>query len=696
MEAKQPESKGLRTSQGTGAQAEAFLETELDDFTRLVGPAARGEAQAQYLLARCYAKGLGGAEKSEQAAFQWYTAAAQQEHPKAQYKLGRCLSEGQGVRRNRREALQWYLKAAHHRHCKPRAQFRVALAYDFGYGVEADKQEAVRWYRAAAEGGCRGAQNNLGMCLARGDGVAKDHEEAFQWFQAAAKQGSASAQYNLALSYQRGEGVEVQWKEAVRWHRAAMEQGHAKAKYELAKCLLKGKGTKGDPEQALLFLRELAKTGFQPAARKLCSLVAQIGHQANDDGILELAAKWYSRFLRSFDSVTRAHPPFPKHTRLSHCGWKAIFWYFKARRVGDASAQFNLALAFSKGRDYFSTADHEEAGKWFLAAAKQHHAHAQYFTARRLAAKGKKEEAMEWFLASARQGLPQAQFRVGLHLCEATSNKEEEQGVEYCKQAAKARDPAASLWMAKHWRSKAQFVKARKCLDRLQEATPLAAEEVRLEGEMVLREMNKNKEGMPVRSLLEASKMAVAKQVMQNWERNMEKMKSSMPTELWQELEPFLPVLTTEEEEEEEDDDDDDDKDEDEDKDKEEEDEEDEEEERKEEDLQKVYEEEKNTKIDSTNDEAEIERVALYSTLFKHDWVNLFLHAFRSAHFGIHCAGCGASPIEGVRYKCGHCSSFDLCSGCEAETTHDERHVFLKIKRPFYETFSGPLLPNFH
>ncbi|KAL6066057.1 Sequestosome-1 [Balamuthia mandrillaris] len=648
-EAKQPESKGRRASQGTGAQAEAFLETELDDFSRLVGPAARGEAQAQYLLARCYAKGLGGAEKSEQAAFQWYTAAAQHEHPKAQYKLGRCLAKGQGVRRNRREALQWYLKAARHQQCKARAQFRVALAYDFGYGVESDKQEAVRWYRIAAEEGCPGAQNNLGMCLARGDGVAKDHEEAFKWFQAAAKQGHASAQYNLALSYKRGEGVEVQWKEAVRWHRAAMEQGYVKAKYELAKCLLKGKG-KGDLEQALLFLRELATTGFQPAAYKLGKLFAQIGLHTKDDGVLELAAKWYSRFVRNSNSVTRAHLPFPNDTCLSYCGWKAIFWYLKATKTGDASAQFNLALAFSKGREYFSTANHEEAGKWFLAAAKQHHAHAQYFTARRLAAKGKKEEAMEWFLASARQGLPQAQFQVGLHLCEATSNKEDdEQGVEYCKQAAKARDPAALLWMAKHWRSKGQFGKARKCVDRLLEATPLAAEEVRLEGEMVLREMNKNKEGMPVRSLLEASKMAVAKQVMQNWERNMAKMKGGMPTELWQELEPFLPV----------------------------------------------YEEEENTKMDRTEDEEEIERDDL-STLFKHDWLNLIKHAFRSAHFGIHCASCGASPIDGVRYKCGHCSSFDLCSKCEAETTHDERHVFLKISRPFYETFSGPLLPNFH
>ncbi|KAL6078075.1 Sel1 repeat-containing protein [Balamuthia mandrillaris] len=665
--------QGLRAS--GRARAEAFLETDLN-FAQLVELAERGEAQAQYLLARCYAKGLGGAEESEKEALLWYTTAAQQEHPMAQYKLGRCLFLGRGVEKNRSEALQWYLKASHHRHCK--AQYRVAMAYALGYGVAPDKQEAVRWHRTAAEGGCPYAQNSLAVCLSRGDGVEKDDKEAFKWFQAAAKQGHARAQYNLALCYQQGDGVEVQWKEAVSWHRAAMAQGHVKAKFELAKRLFKGKGTKGDPEQALQYLQELSETGFVPAMYTLARLVEQVGWQTKDDDVLKIAARWHCMSLREHYPVAKARLPLPTNTRLSSLGWKAIFWYLKATKAGDASAQFNLALAFSRGESYFATANHEEAGKWFLAAAKQHHARAQYFMGRRLAAEGKEEEAMEWFLASARQHLPQAQFQVGLHLCGATNNNEEQQGVEYCNQAAKARNPPALLWMAKHWRAKGQFVKARKCLDRLRDATHIGPE-VRYDGETVLREMNRNKEGMPVRSLLEASKMAVARQVMQTWERYTAKMKGGMPTELWQGLEPFLPVLVMQQNEENE--------------------RMEEEEEGYWHSQENLFEEEQeiaNERIEEDGEEDEGDDPCSddwIPNLFKKEKVLAFLS---TAHFGLQCDGCGASPIQGVRYKCGHCPDFDLCSKCEPETKHDEGHVFLMIKRPLHDTLDGPLLPNFY
>jgi len=63
-------------------------------------------------------------------------------------------------------------------------------------------------------------------------------------------------------------------------------------------------------------------------------------------------------------------------------------------------------------------------------------------------------------------------------------------------------------------------------------------------------------------------------------------------------------------------------------------------------------------------------------------------------HTNVRCDSCGANPIVGIRYKCGNCADFDLCSNCEAYNPHDNTHVFLKIRRPIAVTPQVSLLPN--
>lgn len=46
---------------------------------------------------------------------------------------------------------------------------------------------------------------------------------------------------------------------------------------------------------------------------------------------------------------------------------------------------------------------------------------------------------------------------------------------------------------------------------------------------------------------------------------------------------------------------------------------------------------------------------------------------------GVTCDSCGASPIVGIRYKCGTCANFDFCQVCEANVEHP--HSFLKLKQ---------------
>ena len=67
----------------------------------------------------------------------------------------------------------------------------------FGNGVPKDEKEAVKWYIKSAEQGEARAQCELGFCYANGEGVAKDEKEAVKWWTKAAEQGDALAKKSL-------------------------------------------------------------------------------------------------------------------------------------------------------------------------------------------------------------------------------------------------------------------------------------------------------------------------------------------------------------------------------------------------------------------------------------------------------------------------------------------------------------------
>jgi TPR repeat protein len=68
------------------------------------------------------------------------------------------LSNGEGVKQDKGEAVKWYLKAAQQNDVS--AQYNLALAFDEGDGVAADLLSAYFWYRLAADQGDEDARNN--------------------------------------------------------------------------------------------------------------------------------------------------------------------------------------------------------------------------------------------------------------------------------------------------------------------------------------------------------------------------------------------------------------------------------------------------------------------------------------------------------------------------------------------------------
>jgi TPR repeat protein len=77
-----------------------------------LGPALNGNINAQFSLGFAYEKGLGGKKDFKQAV-RWYEKAANQGHAEAQYRLAAILEEGRPqVKADVANALSWYEESA--------------------------------------------------------------------------------------------------------------------------------------------------------------------------------------------------------------------------------------------------------------------------------------------------------------------------------------------------------------------------------------------------------------------------------------------------------------------------------------------------------------------------------------------------------------------------------------------------------
>ena len=159
----------------------------------------------------CYYQTL-GVEKRRQRGPQVVRSGGDSGNVTAQYMTGRLYAAlSYNV-----PAVKWYTKAAE-QEC-PEAQYELGACYEAGDGVGKDEAKAAGLYRKAAVQGLCGGTEKLGDCYTHGIGVAKDLEQAFECYSKAAKQGNVKAQYNLGLCYMKGNGVTKDPVQAVEWY----------------------------------------------------------------------------------------------------------------------------------------------------------------------------------------------------------------------------------------------------------------------------------------------------------------------------------------------------------------------------------------------------------------------------------------------------------------------------------------------
>lgn len=181
-------------------------------------------------------------------AVEWFMKAAAFEYAEAQYYLGVCYNEGQGVALDFSKAMEWYMKAERQGHAE--SQKKIGILYKYGWGVSRDDAKALEWY-------------------IRGEGIEQDYKEAVKWFEKAAAKGTPGAQFYLGYCYYNGLGVQQDYGKAIHWFKQATKKNHAASEFHLGLCYLDGKGVQRDAAEARVCFRKALKQGYEEAKKYL-------------------------------------------------------------------------------------------------------------------------------------------------------------------------------------------------------------------------------------------------------------------------------------------------------------------------------------------------------------------------------------------------------------------------------------------
>ncbi|MFP6584654.1 MAG: tetratricopeptide repeat protein [Candidatus Hydrogenedentota bacterium] len=119
---------------------------------------------------------------------------------------------------------------------------------------------------------------------------------------------------------------------------------------------------------------------------------------------------------------------------------------------GDGEAMYQLGVIYEEGLELPPNAD--RAMEWFMLAADEGHAIAQYRAGRVYLAKGNYPTAIELLGASARQGHARAQYTFGLmHEAGRGMNRSDRQAVYWYTESARQGDADAQYSLAGHYTS---------------------------------------------------------------------------------------------------------------------------------------------------------------------------------------------------------------------------------------------------
>ena len=306
--------------------------------------ADKGDVLVQYELGRLFQEGK-LVPPNFREAFYWYSEAADQDHPRAQFML--ALAYGRGIvpappQQQMQLAAQWLSKSSELGFHEAKFMLGV-LRYESANGPFAHEQMAMAMplFLDAAELGHPGAQLYLANIHLGGDlNTEQNYETAFEFALQAANQLFPDALELVAEMYYNGVGTVKDLQESARWLRIAMDQGSQSATMSLAFMYEHGEGVTQDSSIALAMLNELIEEGFLHAQYILAGAYLAGGSLGLEQDVE-----------------------------------RGVELLIDAAEKGDPNSQYTLSVLYYNGE--LVEENLEEAYKWLVAAAQNGHPTAQ-------------------------------------------------------------------------------------------------------------------------------------------------------------------------------------------------------------------------------------------------------------------------------------------------------------------------------
>jgi len=220
----------------------------LTAFQLALARAEKGDAIAQTLVAEMMSQGLGIKRDRKNAAF-WYGEAAKGGDPAAMFKYALLLIDGRDVPRDEKLARDFMRKAADAGNVSALFNYAQMLATD--NPDDEGLKLALPYYEQAADKGLADAQYALAQLYTGLEGVPPEKKaKARDYLRRAAIAGFDTAQHDMGVWLIEGIGGDVDYETGFRWMRIAALRGNVAAQNKLALLYVNAIGTKPDPVEA--------------------------------------------------------------------------------------------------------------------------------------------------------------------------------------------------------------------------------------------------------------------------------------------------------------------------------------------------------------------------------------------------------------------------------------------------------------
>ncbi|KAB0399670.1 hypothetical protein E2I00_002167 [Balaenoptera physalus] len=323
-----------------------------DVFMWLKHEATRGNAAAQQRLAQMLFWGQQGVAKNPEAAIEWYAKGAlETEDPALIYDYAIVLFKGQGVKKNRRLALELMKKAA----SKGLHQAVNGLGWYY-HKFKKNYAKAAKYWLKAEEMGNPDASYNLGVLYLDGifPGVpGRNQTLAGEYFHKAAQGGHIEGTLWCSLYYVTGnlETFPRDPEKAVVWTKHVAEKNGY-----LGHVIRKGLNAylEGSWHEALLYYVLAAETGIEVSQTNLAHICEERPDLAKRYLDVNCVWRYYNFSVFQIDAPSFAYLKmgdlyYYGHQNQSQDLELSVQMYAQAALDGDSQGFFNLALLIEEG-----------------------------------------------------------------------------------------------------------------------------------------------------------------------------------------------------------------------------------------------------------------------------------------------------------------------------------------------------------